>query len=198
MTISAALVKDLRQRSGAGVLDCQKALKESDGQLEKAIDFLRKKGVASAAKKKGRATSEGSIGAYIHPGSKIGVMVEINCETDFVAKTDEFQAFVKDVSMHIAAANPQYVSREEVPQEALDREKEIFVTQAKEAGKPDKIIDRIVEGKIEKFYAEICLLEQPFVKDPDQAIKDILAGAVAKFGENMSIRRFTRYQLGQD
>lgn len=198
MTISAELVKDLRQQSGGGILDCKQALTETNGNLERAIEFLRKKGLAMAAKKKERATSEGSIGSYIHPGGKIGVMVEINCETDFVAKTDEFQALVKDIAMHIAAVNPQYLSTEDIPQEVIDKEKEIFSSQAKESGKPEKIIDRIVEGKLEKFYGETCLLEQSFVKELDQTIKDILAAAVAKLGENISIRRFERYQLGQD
>lgn len=198
MAISAELVKDLRQQSGGGILDCKQALTETNGNLERAIEFLRKKGLAMAAKKKGRATSEGSIGSYIHPGGKIGVMVEINCETDFVAKTDEFQALVKDIAMHIAAVNPQYLSTEDIPQEVIDKEKEIFSSQAKESGKPEKIIDRIVEGKLEKFYGETCLLEQSFVKELDQTIKDILAAAVAKLGENISIRRFERYQLGQD
>ncbi len=198
MAISAELVKDLRQRSGAGILDCKKVLNETDGNIEKAVEFLRKKGLASAAKKKGRATSEGSVGAYIHTGGKIGVMIEVNCETDFVAKTDEFQALVKDLSLHIAAASPQYLSREKVPQEVIEKEKDIFASQAKDSGKPEKIIDRIVQGKIEKFYGESCLLEQSFVKDPDQTIQDILARAIAKLGENITIHRFVRYQLGQD
>lgn len=198
MTISAELIKDLRQQSGGGIMDCKQALIETNGNIEKAIAFLRKKGLAMAAKKKGRTTSEGSIWSYIHPGGKIGVMVEINCETDFVAKTDEFQVLVKNLAMHIAASNPQYLSREDILQEVIDKEKEIFVSQAKESGKPEKIIDRIVEGKMEKFYGETCLLEQSFVKELDQTIKDILAAAVAKLGENISIRRFMRYQLGQD
>ena len=198
MAIPAELIKDLRQQSGAGIMDCKQALSETDGNLEKAVEFLRKKGLAMAAKKKGRATSEGSIGGYIHAGAKIGVMVEVNCETDFVAKTDEFQSIVKDIAMHIAASDPRYKSIEDVPQDVIDREKEIFSTQAKEAGKPEKIIGRIVEGKMEKFYGEACLLEQPFIKDTDQTIKDFLAKAIAKLGENMSIRRFERYQVGQD
>ncbi len=198
MAISAELIKDLRQQSGAGILDCKRALSETDGNLDKAVDLLRKKGLAMAAKKKGRTTSEGSIGGYIHAGGKIGVIVEVNCETDFVAKTDEFQAIVKDIAMHIAASDPQFKSREDVPQDVIDREKEIFSTQAKESGKPEKIIGRIVEGKIEKFFGETCLLEQPFIKDTDQTIKDFLAEAIAKLGENMSIRRFLRYQVGQD
>ena len=151
-----------------------------------------------AAKKKGRATSAGSVGGYIHAGSKIGVMVEVNCETDFVAKTDEFQSLVKDIAMHIAASDPRFKSIEDVPQDVIEREKEIFSTQAKESGKPEKIIGRIVEGKMEKFYGETCLMEQPFIKDTDQTIKDFLAKAIAKLGENMSIRRFERYQVGQD
>lgn len=198
MTISAELIKDLRQRSGAGILDCQKVLKETDGDVEKAIESLRKKGLASAAKKQGRATSEGTVGCYIHTGGKVGVMLEVNCETDFVAKTDEFQALVRDIAMHITAANSQCISREEVPQEITDKEKEIYATQAKKSGKPEKIIERIVEGKLEKFYGEICLLEQSFVKEPDSTIKDIVARVITKLGENITIRRFVRYQLGQD
>ncbi len=198
METSTELIKDLRQQSGAGIMDCKQALSETDGNLEKAIEFLRKKGLAMAAKKKGRATSEGSVGGYIHAGSKIAVMVEVNCETDFVAKTDEFQSLVKDIAMHIAASDPRYKSREDVPRDVIDKEKEIFSTQAKETGKPEKIIDRIVEGKMEKFYGETCLLEQSFIKDTDQTIKDFLAKAIAKLGENMSIRRFVRYQVGQD
>lgn len=198
MVISAELIKDLRQRSGAGILDCQKVLKESDGNIEKAVEFLRKKGLATAAKKQGRATSEGTIGAYIHTGGKVGVMIEINCETDFVAKTSDFQKIVKDLAMHVTAACPQYISREEVPEDVKNKEKEIYASQAKKSGKPDKIIDRIVEGKMGKFYGEICLLEQPFVKEPDCPVKDILARAIAKLGENITIRRFVRYQLGQE
>lgn len=198
MATSTELIKDLRQQSGAGIMDCKQALSETDGNLEKAIEFLRKKGIAMAAKKKGRTTSEGSIGGYIHAGSKIGVMVEVNCETDFVAKTDEFQSLVKDIAMHIAASDPRYKSREDVPPGVIDKEKEIFSTQAKETGKPEKVIDRIVEGKMEKFYGETCLLEQSFIKDTDQTIKDFLAKAIAKLGENMSIRQFVRYQVGQD
>lgn len=198
MTISAELIKDLRQRSGAGILDCQKVLKETDGDVEKAIESLRKKGLASAAKKQGRATSEGTVGCYIHTGGKVGVMLEVNCETDFVAKTDEFQALVRDIAMHITAANSQCISREEVPQEITDKEKEIYATQAKKSGKPEKIIERIVDGKMEKFFGEICLLEQSFVKEPDSTIKDIVARVITKLGENITIRRFVRYQLGQD
>ena len=198
MAISAELIKDLRQRSGVGILKCKEALSETDGNLEKAVELLREKGLAMAAKKKGRASSAGSVGGYIHAGSKIGVMVEVNCETDFVAKTDEFQSLVKDIAMHIAASDPRFKSIEDVPQDVIEREKEIFSTQAKESGKPEKIIGRIVEGKIEKFYGETCLLEQPFIKDTDQTIKDFLAKAIAKLGENMSIGRFVRYQVGQD
>lgn len=198
MTISAEQVKDLRQRSGVGILDCKQALNETGGDIEKAVEFLRKKGLATASKKKGRVTSEGSIGSYIHTGGKIGVMIEVNCETDFVAKTDEFQALVKDIAMHIAATSPHYIQREDVPEQVIDKEKEIFVSHAKESGKPEKVIDRIVEGKVEKFFGEICLLEQSFVKEPDQTIKDIVARRIAKLGENITIRRFSRYQLGQD
>lgn len=198
MAISTELVKDLRQQSGAGILDCKNALSESDGNMEKAVEFLRKKGLSLAAKKKGRATSEGSIGSYIHQGNKIGVMVEINCETDFVAKTDEFQELVKDIAMHIAAVDPRCINRDDVPQDVVDKEKEIFKQQAKDEGKPEKIIERIVEGKLEKYFGEICLVEQSFVKDPDQKIKDVVAKGVAKLGENITIHRFIRFQIGQE
>lgn len=178
-------------------MDCKKALAETGGDQEKAIDYLRKKGLAAASKKAGRVASEGVVGSYIHAGGKIGVLVEVNCETDFVAKNEAFQAFVKDIAMHIAAAAPQYVRREEVPGESLEREKDIYRAKAKETGKPDNIIEKIVEGQVSKFYGEICLLEQPFVKDPDKTIQTYLNETIASIGENMSIRRFTRYVLGE-
>jgi len=199
MAVSATDVKDLREKTGAGMMDCKKALTECDGDMEKAIDFLRKKGLSAAAKKADRIASEGLVGSYIHAGGKIGVLLEVNCETDFVAKTDDFQQLVKDLCMHIAAANPGYVRREEVPAAELDREKEIYKDQARQSGKPDNILDKIVEGKLEKFYSDVCLLDQVFVKDPDgkKKIKDLVTEKIAKIGENISIRRFSRYQLGE-
>jgi len=199
MAISASDVKDLREKTGAGMMDCKKALTETNGDMEKAIDFLRKKGLSAAAKKTDRITSEGMVNSYIHAGGKIGVMVEVNCETDFVAKTDEFQELVKDICMHIAAANPQYTRRDEVPAAELEREKEIYKDQARQSGKPDNILDKIVDGKLEKFYGDVCLLDQVFVKDPEgkKKISDIITEKVAKLGENMSVRRFARFQLGE-
>lgn len=197
MEVSASMVKDLREKTGAGMMDCKKALSETGGDFQKAVDYLRQKGLATAAKRAGRIASEGRIGSYIHAGGKIGVMVEVNCETDFVAKTDDFQVFAKDIAMHIAASNPSYVRREEVPPEVLEREKEIYRAQARDAKKPDKIIDKIVDGKLEKFYGEACLLEQPFVKDPDITIQDLLNGFIGKVGEKVEIRRFTRFQVGE-
>ncbi len=196
MAISATMVKELREKTGAGMMDCKKALTEASGDFEKAVDYLRQKGLASAAKKAGRTASEGVIGSYIHM-DKIGVMVEVNCETDFVARTDDFKNLVKDVAMHIAAANPQYVSREEISQAELEREKEIYRSQVE--GKPANVIDKIVEGKLEKYYSETCLLDQIFVKDPEgkKKIKDVIVDAVAKLGENIMISRFVRYQLGE-
>ena len=191
------MVKDLREKTGAGMMDCKKALAETGGDFQKAVDFLRQKGLATAAKRAGRIASEGRIGSYIHAGGKIGVMVEVNCETDFVAKTDDFQLFSKDIAMHIAASSPLYIRREDVPPEALEREKGIYRAQALDAKKPEKIIDKIVEGKLEKFYGEACLLEQPFVKDPDITIQDLLNGFIGKVGEKVEIRRFTRFQVGE-
>lgn len=195
MPIGAKEVKDLRNRTGAGIMDCKGALTEAGGDMEKAIEILRTKGLAKAAKKAGRIVSEGLVGSYIHAGGKIGVLVEVNCETDFVAKTDDFKQFVKDIAMHIAASSPQYVNREEVPEEIKEKEKKIYATQAKESGKPEKIIDKIVSGKLDKYLSEICLLEQPFIKDPDKTIQNLLQETIAKLGENISIRRFVRYQL---
>jgi elongation factor Ts len=197
MEISIELVKDLRQRTGAGVIDCKAALLEARGNMEAAIDYLRRKGLATAAKKAGRIATDGLVSSYIHAGGKMGVLVEVNCETDFVAKTEDFQTFVKNTAMHIAAANPQYIRREEIPEELLERERAIYRTQAQEAGKPQKIIDKIVEGKMERFYSEVCLLEQTYVRDPDLTIKELLDAMIAKIGENISIRRFARFQLGE-
>ncbi|KAF1084553.1 Elongation factor Ts [Sporotomaculum syntrophicum] len=195
--ITAAMVKELRERSGAGMMDCKKALVATGGDLEKSIDFLREKGLASAAKKSGRITAEGLIESYIHAGGRIGVLVEVNCETDFVAKTDEFKELVKDIAMQIAAARPQYVDKEEVPESIVAKEKEILSAQAANEGKPDKIIEKMVEGRIEKFYKEICLLEQPFIKDTDKTVRQLVTEKIAKIGENISVRRFARYELGE-
>lgn len=195
--ITAALVKELRERTGAGMMDCKKALSATDGDLEKAINFLREKGLAAAAKKAGRVAAEGLVEAYIHGGGRIGVLVEVNCETDFVAKTDAFKELVKDIAMHIAATNPSYLKREEVPTAELEHEQAVLAEQARNEGKPEKIIEKMVAGRIEKYYKEVCLMEQPFVKDPDKTISDLITESIAKIGENISIRRFTRYQLGE-
>lgn len=178
-------------------MDCKKALAETGGDLQKAVDFLRQKGLAAAAKKADRAATDGAVGAYVHPGGKIGVLVEINCETDFVARTTEFQALLKDIAMQVAAANPRVVRREEVPAEELEKEKAIYRQQALETGKPEKVIDKIIEGKIERFYSEVCLMEQSFIKDPDKTIAGVINDAVARLGENIQIRRFARYHLGE-
>jgi elongation factor Ts len=191
------MVKDLREKTGAGMMDCKKALSETGGNFEKAVDYLRQKGLATAAKRAGRIAAEGRVGSYVHAGGKIGVIVEVNCETDFVAKTDDFQSFAKDVAMHIAASNPLYIQRENVPPEALERERGIYRAQAREAGKPEKIMEKIVEGKLEKFYSEVCLLEQPFIKDPDLTVQDLLNGLIGKLGEKVEIRRFSRIQVGE-
>lgn len=195
--ITAEMVKELRERTGAGMMDCKKALTETGGDMDKAIDFLREKGLAAAAKKASRIASEGLVEAYIHGGGRIGVLVEINCETDFVAKTEGFKNLAKAVAMQIAASNPQYVSRTEVPSEVLDHEREILRAQALNEGKPAHIVDKMVEGRVEKYYKEVCLLEQPFIKDPDKTVTQYITENIAKIGENISIRRFTRYQLGE-
>ena len=197
MEVSASMVKDLREKTGAGMMDCKKALAEAGGNFEKAVDYLRQKGLATAARRAGRVASEGQIGSYVHAGGKIGVMVEVNCETDFVAKTDDFQVFAKDIAMHIAASSPLYIQRENVPPEVLEREREIYRAQAREAGKLEKIMEKIVEGKLEKFYSEVCLLEQPFIKDSDRTVKDLLNGLIGKLGEKVEIRRFIRFQVGE-
>ena len=197
MEVSASAVKELRDKTGAGMMDCKKALAETGGALPKAIDYLRQKGLAAAAKKADRVASDGAVGAYVHPGGKIGVLVEINCETDFVARTAEFQTLLKDIAMQVAAANPRFVRREEVPAPELDKEKEIYRQQALESGKPEKVVDKIVEGKIERFFSEACLLEQAFIKDPDKKVSDIVNESIGRLGENIQIRRFSRYHLGE-
>lgn len=197
MSITAAQVNELRKITGAGLMDCKKALTETNGDIEQAVDYLRKKGLAAASKKAGRAATEGTVGSYIHAGGKIGVLVEVNCETDFVARNDNFLAFVKDIAMHIAAASPQYVRREEVPVELLEREKEIYRAKARETGKPENIIEKIIEGQVNKFYAEICLMEQNFVKDSDKTVQQFLNETISSIGENMSVRRFARFVLGE-
>ena len=195
--VSAQMVKELRERTGAGMMDCKKALAETGGDMEKAVEHLREKGLAAAAKRAGRVAAEGLVESYIHGNGRIGVLVEVNSETDFVAKNEEFKVFVKDVAMQIAAANPQYVSREEVPAEIIEREREILKVQALNEGKPEKIVDKMVDGRIEKFFKEVCLLEQPFIKDPDKTVKDILTEKISTIGENMNIRRFARFERGE-
>lgn len=197
MKITSQMVKELRDKTNAGMMDCKKALQENDGDMDKAVDFLRQKGLAVAAKRAGRSTSEGIIQTYIHAGGKLGVMVEIGCETDFVAKTDGFINFAKDIAMHIAAVQPLALTREEVDAKTAQREKDIYTQQAIDSGKPANIAEKIVEGKMNKFYSEVCLLEQKFVKDPDVTIQDKLNELVAKMGENISIKRYSRMQVGQ-
>lgn len=196
MEISAALVKELREKTGVGMMDCKAALKESNGDIEKAIEYLRKKGIATAQKRGGRQTSEGQIQSYIHAGGKIGVLVEVNCETDFSGKTQDFTDFVKNMAMQIAATSPIAIDRESISPEVLAKERDIYLTQAKESGKPEKVWEKIVEGKVTKFYSEACLLEQPYVKNSDIKVQDVLNELIAKTGENIIIRRFIRYQLG--
>lgn len=198
MKITAQLVNDLRQRTGIGVMDCKKALLESDGDIDKAITVLRKKGMARAKDKMSRQTGEGIVGSYIHMNGRLGVLVEVNCESDFVARNEDFQQLVKDVSMHIAAANPQYVSREDVPGDVLEQEKEIIRAQIQDTKKPPEIIEKIVEGKLNKFYQDVCLLDQAFIKDDKQTVNQLIAAHIAKFGENIRVRRFARFALGTD
>jgi elongation factor Ts len=193
-----ALVKELRERTGAGVVDCQKALTESGGDVEKAITFLREKGLAAAAKRAGRTAAQGIVGSYIHGGGKIGVLVEVNCETDFVARTEEFQRLVKDIAMQVAAANPRYVRRDEVSEAEREREREIYRVQTAQSGKPAAVIERIVDGKLEKFYSEVCLLEQPFIREPGKTVEQMIKEIVARTGENVVIRRFARFQIGEE
>jgi elongation factor Ts len=196
--ISAAMVKELREKSGAGIMDCKTALAECDGDLEKAVDFLRKKGIATAAKRAGRATSEGTVQSYIHLGGKIGVMVEVNCETDFVAKTDDFNEFAKNIAMHIAATNPVGIVAEDVPADVVEREREIYKAQVLEMGKPQQMVEKIAEGKLNKFFKENCLMNQQYVKEPDKTIADYLNEVIAKTGEKITIKRFARFQIGTD
>ncbi|MGG4220825.1 translation elongation factor Ts [Paenibacillus jamilae] len=197
MAVNASAVKELREKTGAGMLDCKKALEEANGDLTKAVEVLREKGLAAAANKAGRIATEGVVESYIHAGGRIGVLVEVNCETDFVAKTDQFKEFVRDIAMHIAASNPRYVRREEVPQEEIEKEKEILKAQALNEGKPEKIVEKMVEGRIGKFYEEFCLLEQSFIKDPDKTISTLINEKISTIGENISVRRFVRFELGE-
>ncbi len=197
MEITALMVKELRAKSGAGIMDCKGALKEADGDVEKAVTVLRKKGLAKAEKKSARATGDGAIGTYIHPGNKIGVMLQLHCETDFVANTDDFQGLIKDICMHIAASKTRYISRAEVTQVDLDKEREIFAHQAKESGKPEKIIDKIVDGKIGKFYQENCLLDQPFIKEPGITVEEMIKQKIAVLGENITVGEFTRFEISK-
>ena len=192
------LIKQLRERTGAGLLDCKKAIEEANGDIEKAIEILRKKGIAKAEKKIGRVTKEGIIEAYIHPGAQLGVLVELNCETDFVARTDEFKKLAREIAMQIAATNPIAVKREEIPSEVVEKEKEIYAAQAKEMGKPDHIVERIVQSKLENFYKENVLLEQPYIRDPSITVMDFIKQHIAKFGENITVRRFARFRLGEE
>jgi elongation factor Ts len=198
MELNATVVKELREKTGAGFMDCKKALAETDGNLEKAVDYLRQKGLAAAAKKADRVASDGAVGAYVHPGGKIGVLVEINCQTDFVARTTEFQTLLKDMAMQIAAASPRYMKREEVSADEIEKEREIYRSQALESGKPEKVVEKIVEGKMERFYSEVCLLEQAFIKDPDRKVSDIINDAITRLGEKIEVRRFARYLLGEE
>ncbi|MGI6188172.1 MAG: translation elongation factor Ts [Clostridiales bacterium] len=195
--VTASMVKELRERTGAGMMDCKRALQDTNGDIDKAIELLRERGLAAAAKKSGRIAAEGLVDSYIHFGGKIGVLVEVNCETDFVAKTDDFKSFVRDIAMHIAAANPQYLSRDDVPQAVVDKEREILRVQTLNEGKPEKIADKIVDGRISKFFKEVCLLEQAYVRDPDKTVQDVVMENIAKFGENINIRRFVRYEMGE-
>ncbi len=197
MEVSASLVRELREKTGAGIMDCKKALAETGGDIEKAVAYLRQKGLAAASKKAGRAATEGLVGSYIHAGGKIGVLVEVNCETDFVARNEEFKSLVKDIAMHIAAANPLYVRRDDISSELIEKERAIYRAQALESGKPEKIVDKIVDGKIDKFCSEITLMEQPFVKNPDITIEELIREAIAKIGENITVRRFARFHVGE-
>ena len=197
MGITASDVKTLREKTGAGMMDCKKVLTEANGDMEKAIELLREKGLAAAVKKSSRIAAEGIVDSYIHLGGKIGVLLEVNCETDFVAKTDDFKALVKDIAMQIAAANPKYLRKEDVDSAELEKEREILRAQALNEGKPEKIVDKMVEGRIQKYYKEVCLLEQPFVKDPDKSVQDLVTEKIAKIGENISVRRFVRYEMGE-
>ena len=196
MEISATMVKELREKTGAGIMDCKEALSASEGSMDNAVDYLRKKGMQAAEKRSARATREGLVHAYIHGGGRLGVLVEVNCETDFVARTDDFQDFCKDLGMQIAASNPQYVSIDQVPEDAVAKERGILEEQARQAGRPENVISRIVDGRLQKYYEDVCLLEQPFVKDTDKTVNEVLKDHIAKLGENISIARFTRFVLG--
>jgi elongation factor Ts len=195
--ITASMVKELREKTGAGMMDCKKALQKCDGDMDKAVDFLREKGLAEASKKSGRIAAEGRITSYIHGNGRIGVLVEVNCETDFVAKTEAFQNLCHDMAMQIAASNPLYVSKDDVPEEVIEKEKSILKAQALNEGKPEKVVEKMVAGRLEKYFKEVCLLEQPFIKDTDKAVKDLIKEKIAQIGENISIRRFSRYELGE-
>jgi len=197
MTISAQMVKELRDKTGAGMMDCKKALKETSGNFEKAMDYLRKMGIASAAKKAGRTTKEGAVASYIHGDGRIGVLLEVNCETDFVARTDQFSGFAKNICMHIAAANPRWMSESDIPKELIAKEKEIAIAQMKEQGKPANVLEKIAEGKLRKFYEETCLLKQAYVKDTDKSVETVLKETIAGLGENITLRRFCRFSLGE-
>jgi elongation factor Ts len=197
MQITSAMVKELREKTGAGVMDCKEALAASEGSIEGAVDYLRKKGLQTAAKRSARSTREGVVGSYIHGGGRLGVLVEVNCETDFVARTDEFQELVRDLAMHIAASNPQYIARQDVPSAILDKERQILEEQAKSSGRPQNVIARIVEGRLEKYFQEVCLLEQPFVKNPDISVTDLIKAKIAKTGENITVGRYSRFVLGE-
>lgn len=195
--VSAAIVKELRERTGAGMMDCKRALVEKNGDMEAAIEYLREKGLAAAAKKAGRIATEGLVESYIHAGGKIGVLIEVNCETDFVAKTDDFRQLVKDLAMHIAANNPTYVTSDEIPAEVIAKEREIYRQQALNEGKPEKIVDKMVDGRVQKFFAEVCLLDQGFVRDPDVTVANLIQSKIATIGEKISVRRFVRFALGE-
>lgn len=197
MSIPAALVKELREKTGAGMMECKQALQEADGSIESAIQALRIKGAAKAGKKAGRETAEGRVATYVHPGDRIGVMIEVNCETDFAARNEQFGVLVRDLCMHIAAASPEVVRRADLEETRVANEREIFLAQAREMGKPETVIEKIVDGMVDKWCKEVCLLEQPFIKDPKQTVQDYLTAAIAKIGENMQIRRFARYELGK-
>lgn len=195
--ITAGMVKELREKTGAGMMDCKRALTEAEGNMEKAVEILREKGLASAAKKSGRIAAEGLVESYIHGAGRIGVLVEVNCETDFVAKTDEFRELCRDIAMQVAASRPEYVAREEISEEFIAKEREINRAQALNEGKPEKIVDKVVDGRMEKYFKEICLLEQPFIKDPDKTVQQLITEKIAKIGENISVRRFARFQVGE-
>jgi elongation factor Ts len=197
LEISASLIKELREKTGVGIMDCKMALKECKGDIEQAIDYLRKKGIATAKKRQGRSTTEGQIQSYIHAGGKIGVLVEVNCETDFTAKTADFTEFIKNIAMHIAASSPVAIDRDRIPPEILEKEREIYLSQARDSGKPEKVIEKIVEGKMKKFFSEVSLLEQQYVKNPDITVQDLLNELIAKTGENIVINRYVRFQLGE-